>query len=86
VSAAALADKHDGEELLSLASDGRDHGLFAGAICDLVTKNAAVAAGVDAETFLAQNNIAAFFDKVGGYVKTGDTGSNVSDLIIALKM
>ena len=86
VSAAALADVQDGEEILSLASDGRDHGLFAGAICDATTKNTAATAGLDAETFLAQNNIAAFFEKVGDYVKTGDTGSNVSDLIVALKI
>lgn len=84
-SAAALADVRGGEEILSLASDGRDHGPFAGAICDSVTKKAAIAAEVDAETFLSKSDIYAFFERVGNYVMTGDTGSNVSDLIIALK-
>jgi len=85
VSAAALADIKDGEEILSLASDGRDHGLFAGAICDLTAKDIAAAAGLEVGAFLEASNVAAFFEQVGGYVKTGDTGSNVSDLIIALK-
>ena len=37
------------------------------------------------EEFLAKNDIYSFFEQVGNYVMTGDTGSNVSDLVIALK-
>ncbi len=84
-SAAALAVVQDGEEMLSLASDGRDHGAVAGAICDTVTKKAASDAGLSAESFLAQNNTYELFQKTGSFVMTGDTGSNVSDLVIALK-
>jgi glycerate-2-kinase len=81
----ALRFVADGEEILSFASDGRDHGAFAGAICDIITKRAAVEAGVDPEIFRANNDAYSFFEKIGNYLDTGDTGSNVSDLIIALK-
>jgi glycerate-2-kinase len=83
--ASALRFVADGEEILSFASDGRDHGAFAGAICDTMTKRAATEAGVDPEVFRVANNTYALFEKIGNYVTTGDTGSNVSDLIIALK-
>ena len=85
VSATALRDINEGEEILSLASDGRDHCPFAGAICDIVTKKAIADGGLDLEKALAENNTQPFFEKAGNYLSTGDTGSNVSDLIIALK-
>ncbi|HUC01908.1 MAG TPA: DUF4147 domain-containing protein [Candidatus Paceibacterota bacterium] len=84
--ASALRFIEDNEEILSFASDGRDHGPFAGAICDIMTKNAALAAGIDPETFRVADNTYALFEKIGNYVMTGDTGSNVSDLMIGLKM
>ena len=84
--ASALRFVADGEEILSFASDGRDHGAFAGAICDTMTKRAAVEAGVDPEVFRVANDTYTLFEKIGNYVMTGDTGSNVSDLIIALKV
>jgi len=83
--ASALRFVDDGEEVLSFASDGRDHGAFAGAICDTITRKAAIDARVDTESFRAANDTYALFEKIGNYVMTGDTGSNVSDLIIALK-
>lgn len=85
LAASALRFVADGEEILSFASDGRDHGPFAGAICDTVTKKAAGDMGVDPETFRAADDTYALFEKIGNYVMTGDTGSNVSDLIIGLK-
>jgi glycerate-2-kinase len=84
--ASALRFVVDGEEILSFASDGRDHGAFAGAICDTITKRAAAEARVDPEVFRAADDTYALFEKIGNYVMTGDTGSNVSDLIIALKL
>ena len=84
--ASALRFVADGEEILSFASDGRDHGAFAGAICDTMTKRAAMDAGIDPEVFRAANNTYKLFEKIGNYVMTGDTGSNVSDLIVALKV
>jgi glycerate-2-kinase len=86
VCVSALRFVNDGEEILSFASDGRDHGAFAGAIADVTTKKAAGSAGVDPEMFRAANDTYALFEKIGNYVMTGDTGSNVSDLMIALKM
>ncbi|MGC9599183.1 MAG: DUF4147 domain-containing protein [Minisyncoccia bacterium] len=83
--ASALRFIRAGEEILSLASDGRDHGPFAGAICDTITKKAIADAGVDPEQFLANNDTYGLFEKIGNYLTTGDTGSNVSDLVIALK-
>lgn len=81
----ALRSVSAGEEILSFASDGRDHGPFAGAICDIITKKAATDAGVDPEISRAQNDAYPLFEKIGNYLDTGDTGSNVSDLMIALK-
>lgn len=86
VSASALGDIKEGEEILSIASDGRDHGLYAGAICDTITKNDAVAAGIDVAKVLENSDTYPFFEKIGNYLVTGDTGSNVSDLVIALKI
>jgi len=85
VSLSALRSVGDGEEIFSLASDGRDHGAFAGALCDTITKKAVEKSGLDIEQCLRENNTYPFFEQVGNYVMTGDTGSNVSDLIIALK-
>lgn len=82
----ALRFVADGEEILSFASDGRDHGAFAGAICDIITKKAAVDAGMDPEISRATNDAYPFFEKIGNYLDIGDTGSNVSDLIVALKV
>ncbi len=85
LAAAGLGRIEKDEEILSLASDGRDHGPFAGALCDTITKEAAVRAGLQPEAAVAASDTYPFFESVGQYVMTGDTGSNVSDLIIALK-
>ncbi len=69
----------------SVASDGRDNGDFGGAICDIITNEKAKNLGLSPQTFLAENNSYEFFEKVGDYLMLGDTGSNVSDLIIGLK-
>jgi glycerate-2-kinase len=82
---AGLKEIGDGELVVSVASDGRDNSDFAGAICDTITKEAIRKAGFDAETELKNNNSYPVFEKAGNYLLTGDTGSNVSDLIIALE-
>ncbi len=71
--------------VLTLASDGRDNTEFAGAISDIMTKEHAAAAGLGIVRFLEENRSYNFFKTTGDYLLTGDTGSNVSDLIIALK-
>lgn len=85
LAATALDLIKDGEEILSFGSDGRDHGPYAGAICDTITKKAVESAGLDLKQFRDDNDTQALFEKAGNYVLTGDTGSNVSDLIIAMK-
>ncbi len=82
---AALPSIADDEIILSLASDGRDHGPYAGALCDAATREAIKNAGLDAAAALVGDDSYPLFEKAGNYVMTGDTGSNVSDLIIALK-
>src|SRR5579862_3761522 len=77
IAATALARVKDGEAILSLASDGRDHGPYAGAICDSRTRADIAAAGLDLASLLADNNTYALFERAGNYVMTGDTGSNV---------
>lgn len=75
----------EGEVVLALASDGRDNSDVAGAMCDIITKRNADKKRLKAEQYLNDNNEYPFFQAVGDYLMTGDTGSNVSDLIIALK-
>ncbi len=74
-----------GEIVLPLATDGRDNTDFAGAICDMMTKEDAQKLELDIDAFLENNNSYDFFDRTGDYIMTGLTGSNVSDLIIAFK-
>ncbi len=81
----ALAKIGDGQVILSLASDGRDNTDFAGALCDRITSEKAAKLDLKPDKFLESNDSYAFFEKVGDYILTGDTGSNVSDLIIAIR-
>ena len=85
LSATALGYITEGETVLSLASDGKDNGPYAGALCDTITKKAVADAGLSLAVFLDNHNTYPLFEKIGNYIDTGDTGSNVSDLIIALK-
>lgn len=75
-----------GELLMSLASDGRDNTDFAGALCDIMTKEKARQMDLDPIHHIEENASYAFFEKVGDYISTGNTGSNVSDLIVAIKI
>ena len=50
-----------------------------------MTKEKAEELGLEAGEFLENNDSAAFFEKAGDSIETGDTGSNVSDLVIALR-
>ena len=70
---------------MAFASDGRDNTDAAGAICDTMIKERAARMGLDPNVFLENNDSYSFFEKTGGHIITGYTGSNVSDLLIALK-
>ncbi len=82
---AALSAIQSGEVIAAVASDGRDNTDFSGALCDIITRNKALEQKIDPNAYLDRNQSYAFFEAVGDYLSTGSTGSNVSDLIIALK-
>ncbi|MGC9046924.1 MAG: glycerate kinase type-2 family protein [Minisyncoccia bacterium] len=70
--------------IAAFGSDGHDNGRYAGALCDKITKESSKNLNLD--DFLQNNNSTEFFEKVGDYILTGDTGSNVSDLMIGIKI
>ncbi len=82
---AALGGVQRGEVLLTLASDGHDNGPFAGALCDTITRECARSKNLHIDVFLRDNDSYSFFEQAGDYLVTGDTGSNVSDLIVAMR-
>ncbi len=82
----ALGEIREETLIVSFDSDGHDNeGGYAGALCDIMTREKAEKLGLNPENFLEENDSTEFFEKVGDYLEMGDTGSNVSDLIIALK-
>jgi glycerate-2-kinase len=85
VALSALRFISDNDVIISLASDGRDNTEFAGGICDIITKQKAIRFGLDPRDFLNRNDSYSFFTKTGDYIDTGDTGSNVSDLIVGVR-
>ena len=81
----ALSRLHQDSLVLSLASDGRDNTELAGAICDKITLEKIAKLKIKPLNYLVENNSYFFFKKTGDYILTGKTGSNVSDLVIAIK-
>ncbi|MEK7552014.1 MAG: DUF4147 domain-containing protein [Patescibacteria group bacterium] len=69
----------------AINSDGWDNTDFAGALCDNLTIKRIRELNMDTSEFLAGNTSYNFFEKVGDYFRTGLTGSNVADLILAIK-
>lgn len=69
----------------SIASDGIDNGPYAGAIADSGILASARSKGLDPWVFLSNSDSGTFFETVGGYVRSGPTGSNVADLMFAIK-
>ena len=84
LSLSGLRHIKDGQILISVASDGRDNSENAGGICDIITKEKAKKHNLDIEKYLKNNDSFEFFAKTGDFLKTGDTGSNVADIIIAI--
>jgi glycerate-2-kinase len=82
---AALGDIRPDELILPFASDGHDNTDFAGAIADETTRAHALAKNVSVEEYLNAHRSYDFFTATGDALQTGYTGSNVSDLILALK-
>ncbi|MCL5017170.1 MAG: DUF4147 domain-containing protein [Patescibacteria group bacterium] len=84
VALSALRRIGPGQVLSSVASDGKDNTDHAGAICDIISKDKADHKKMDAERYLKDNDSYEFFKKTGDFIRTGDTGSNVADIIIAI--
>ncbi|MDO8566940.1 MAG: MOFRL family protein, partial [bacterium] len=82
---AALEYLNPDELIMPFASDGRDNTDHAGAIADDTTRAHAREKNLSAEECLHAHRSYDFFQSSGDALQTGYTGSNVSDLIVALK-
>ena len=82
---AALGAVSPDELILPFSSDGRDNTDAAGAIGDNISRMHATAYNLSPEEYLDAHRSYDFFSATGDALMTGYTGSNVSDLIIALK-
>ena len=82
---AALEDIRDDELILPFASDGHDNTDHAGAIADGTTRKHTREQNLSMEEHLGAHRAYDFFTSTDDALVTGYTGSNVSDLIIALK-
>lgn len=85
VALGALARIPEDGLVLSCASDGVDNGPMAGAMVDARLRAAVARKKMIPAAFLATNDAFAFFKKAGGHIRTGHTGLNVSDLMLALR-
>lgn len=81
----ALSFIEEDELLMSFNTDGRDNGDHAGAFVDIETKKKIGDMNLNPKEFLDNNNSYEFFEKTGDYLETDYTGSNISDLIVAIK-
>jgi glycerate-2-kinase len=84
MSLSAMRFIKDNQIFSAVASDGKDNTNHAGAICDIISKRKAEKKNLDIEKYLKNNNSYEFFEKTGDFINTGDTGSNVADLIVAI--
>ena len=74
------------DTMSSFASDGIDNlSKSAGAIADLITKEKAAAKNLSLEKYIEDNEVDQFFEQTKDQIITGDTGSNVSDVMILLR-
>jgi hydroxypyruvate reductase len=80
-----LRPRSDEISLLVAGTDGRDGPTdAAGAIVDSLTWSQVIAAGRDPEQDLAEHNSYDALAAAGALVKTGQTGTNVSDIMVAV--
>jgi len=78
---------HDDYLVLAAGTDGRDgRSEDAGAIVDGGTIERALDAGLDAAQRLAAADSGGVLEATGDLVCTGDTGTNVGDIVLALRM
>jgi glycerate-2-kinase len=83
--AAIAMDGTQGLAVASLGTDGVDGPTdAAGAVADGDSVRKAKAAGLDPMTSLANNDSHKFWKALGALVRTGPTGTNVMDIVVAL--
>lgn len=85
LAAAVEMDALDGVALASFATDGVDGPTdAAGAVVDGATLTRARERGLAPDRYLAANDAYSFFEDVGGLIRTGPTGTNVADIVVAV--
>ncbi|MDW8351081.1 MAG: DUF4147 domain-containing protein [Anaerolineae bacterium] len=87
--ALALDEAGAGETccIVAWGTDGSDGPTdVAGAWADGATVRRAAALGLDARDFLARNDSYTFFGRAGGHIRTGPTGTNVADVVLAVRL
>lgn len=73
--------------IAGFATDGSDGPTeVAGAVVDGGTVASGARKGVDADRALRHNDAYAFFERAGGHIRTGPTGTNVNDLYLLLAL
>ena len=81
--ASKLLRETNGITILSAGTDGNDGPTdAAGAIIDSDTWEQAIAKGINPDEYLNNYDSYHFFEKTGGLISTGATGTNVMDIII----
>ena len=72
--------------IAAIGTDGMDgNSPYAGAMGDENTLKKAVEMGIDPNEFLERSDSSSFFEKVGGAIRTGYTGTNVADVVVAIR-
>ncbi len=74
----------ENEIIVPFSTDGHDNTDFAGAICDNITKEHAMRSRLPIEIYLREHRSYDFFTETGDALITGNTGTNVSDIIIGI--
>ncbi len=82
LSAVPILENIPNSAMVTLATDGEDGTTnAAGAIVTNKTMAKAKELNILPEAFLNDHDSYSFFQKVGGLIKTGSTGTNVNDLV-----
>jgi glycerate-2-kinase len=81
----ALKEVIENTGIISIASDGHDNCDFAGALCDIISKEKTEQEGLSPDDYLEKNQSYDFFEKTGDFLLTEKTGSNVSDVVAVFK-
>ena len=80
------AIEHAKGTMIAIGSDGMDNTDAAGAIIDKNSAKKAARLKLNAKDYLKNNDSYRFFKKMRSLIFTGPTGSNVSDLIVYVKV